>query len=415
VTEFRDSTMALLHWLEANNHASYDRFDLWASKPGVWGKRLFGRHKLLGLPLVAPIFVIDTFFPRSRRFFVKKARSAEAIPRIAMGYFRLYEMQGNHLYLERGLQLLRWLEENASHSAHGIGWGLRFDWQAKEFVPRTTPCVTVTSHSTEAFLEGFRLTGEEKYRQIALKSADFVMYDLHRRVNNDSVAISYTPVDHNFVINANSFGARILLLAYRADKDPEKLELIRKIVNYIVDQQNADGSWFYSDKDDVPPNKNFIDSFHTGYVVEHLFEVWQHTQDPRTLVAIERGREFMLRHLVNDDFSIPYYYSYHSPTGIKVDIRGCAEMIRTFTLLSEHYKDDLEVATNIARWTIENMRSKKGYFYLRIFRTHTNRLPCVRWGQAPMFNALTFLMTKNRGRPSPETPELTVKPGDGDS
>ena len=44
--------------------------------------------------------------------------------------------------------------------------------------------------------------------------------------------------------------------------------------------------------------------------------------------------------------------------------------------------------------TINNMWDKNGYFYFRIYRTHKHKMSYMRWGEAPMFNAITFLLSK---------------------
>lgn len=385
---------SLLQWLESNDYSSFDHYDYWSTAPAIFGKRLFTWNKLLGAPVIAPVFLLDAYLPGTRRLFAKKRRSAEAIPRIAAGYFRLYRMTGDLVYLEKGCQLLAWLKNNASKTLNGIGWGLHFDWQGREFVPKGTPCVTLTAYSTHAFLESYRLTGISDYLQTVLETRDFVIYDLNRKNSADQLALSYTPMDHNYVINANSYAARILAETSTEVNDSSTNDMVEKIVNYIISQQNIDGSWYYSDKDNVLPKRNFIDSFHTCFVLENLFHIWKRNNDKRLLNSISRGFEFFMDNFLNSNGNVRYYYRYPCPTGIDVDIRGCAEAILCCACLSEVFPQALDMSLKITRWTIENMRDKDGFYYFRIYKTHKHKYPYVRWAQAPMFNALTFLMTK---------------------
>jgi len=263
-----------------------------------------------------------------------------------------------------------------------------------EFLPKGTPCVTVTAYSTEAFLEGYRLTGKGEYLEIALKTSDFVSNDLNRKVTDSETALSYTPLDQNYVLNANSYAAKILVDTIEYRDDLGRRDLIDKICNYILAQQNSDGSWYYFDKDDVPKKRNFIDSFHTCFVLENLYAIWEWKKDERLKKAVDKGYKFFLEHFLNDDFSISYYYKYPYPTGVKVDIRCCAEAIHCLVALSEMYPESLNIAKKIAEWTINNMQDKNGYFYFRIYKTHKHKMPYIRWGQAPMLNALTALLMK---------------------
>ena len=389
-----NSNQSLVHWIEHNRYTSYDHYDFLSTKFGIIIKRLFSINRLLDLPCVALIFVLDTYLPQSRRLFAEKARSAEAIPRIASAYFRLFQQTGDSMYVDRGCKLLKWLQENGTTTKHGIGWGLHFDWEGMASLPKSTPCVTLTAYSTEAFLAGYQLTGEKTYLDTSLKTSDFVAYDLNRRNNGSETALSYTPLDHNYVINANSYAARILVETLKYYDDPKKLELVDRIVSYVLAQQNSDGSWYYFDRNDVPEKKNFIDSFHTCFVLVNLLSIWKWNNDGRLKRSIDRGYRFFKENFINSDFSIRYYYSYPYPTGIKVDIRGCAEAIHCLALLSEIYPEALELSTKVAEWTIKNMQDKSGYFYFRIYRTHKHKMPYIRWGQAPMLDALTCLLTK---------------------
>lgn len=390
----KEHTYSLLNWLERNNYSSFDHYDFWSSRLGVWSKSLFNRKKLFGIPFVAFIFILDVYFPHLRKFLAQKARSAEAIPRIAMGYFRLYQMTGDSIYLDRGCDLLGWLSQHASKTERGLGWGLHFNWQSGEFLPKGTPCITLTAYSTEAFLEGYRLTQSEAYLETALKTSDFVAHDLNRKTENQETAVSYTPRDQNYVINANSYAARILVDTLKYENDHERKELAESIINYILAQQNPDGSWFYFDRNDVPERKNFIDSFHTCFVLENLFLIWKWNKNESLKRSIDRGYNFFVDHFIASDFSVRYYQYYPYPTGIKVDIRGCAETIHCLALLSEIYPKAMDMAKKICKWTIVNMQDRSGFFYFRIYRTHKHKMSYMRWGQAPMFNALTYLLTK---------------------
>ena len=49
------------------------------------------------------------------------------------------------------------------------------------------------------------------------------------------------------------------------------------------------------------------------------------------------------------------------------------------------------MALNVAKWTIQHMQDKSGYFYYRKYPLITNKTPTLHWGQATMFAALSLL------------------------
>ena len=414
-----NSINKIVLWTQKNGYATYDHYDFLSSKWGQFSKQFFKKNKLFGIPLVAPIIIADIYFPNIRKIFAKKRLSAEAMPYFVSGYFRLYEIEGKKNYLQYGMEILGWLKENSTRTKNGLGWGLHFDWLVgTTLLPTGTPCVTITSYSTDAFLKAYQITKKKDFLEVAKATADFVFYDLNkkaksqetgisRRLSGDwinalesgegdtnQISISYTPLDDNIVINANSYGAKILYDVGVIKDNKEYIYLGNKIINYILSQQNEDGSWFYFDKDQKDNSDNFIDSFHTCFVLENLFSIWKYTGDEQIKESIAKGYKFFRDHFINPDFSVRHYYSYPYPTGIKVDIRSCAEAIYCCALLSEIFPESIDLSMKITEWTINNMWDKNGYFYFRIYRTHKHKMSYMRWGEAPMFNAITFLLSK---------------------
>ena len=77
------------------------------------------------------------------------------------------------------------------------------------------------------------------------------------------------------------------------------------------------------------------------------------------------------------------------PKKYPVEIHNQSQGIITLALLSEYRENSKEAMRTIAEWTIENMQDKQGFFWYRIFKSHTNKIPFMRWSQAWMFLALT--------------------------
>jgi hypothetical protein len=52
------------------------------------------------------------------------------------------------------------------------------------------------------------------------------------------------------------------------------------------------------------------------------------------------------------------------------------------------------MAQKVAKWTIENMQDKTGYFYYRDIGWKKVKIPMIHWGQATMVSALGHLLSK---------------------
>lgn len=381
----------LLNFIEGARFSSLDHYDLWTTKPGIFSRRLYHEHKLIGFPLAALIQVIDTCFPGVHRLVGEKNISAEAMPYFASAYCRLFKVRKEKKYLTRAIECLAWLEANSTKTASGLGWGLHFDWQTRELIKKNTPCVTITGGGTSAFLEVYGVTANRRFFEIARNTAEFVMNDLNRKqFGREKTAVSYTPDCQIYVINANSYACKILHEVYFNGEGEKKeyIDLADKILNYILDEQNPDGSWFYWDRSE---KDNFIDCFHTAFVLENLIAIFLRTSDKRIKDALVSGFDFFKRSFIRKDFSCRHYYKDNRAFGIETDIRSCAEAINCVSMFADMIPGALDLSKKIALWTIENMQDKKGYFYFRRYKLHTDKMPYMRWAQAPMLNALVRL------------------------
>jgi rhamnogalacturonyl hydrolase YesR len=176
-------------------------------------------------------------------------------------------------------------------------------------------------------------------------------------------------------------------------------------MNFSVDEQNADGSFYYwSLREAQIPHMTettlkTIDHYHTGFVLRSLHSIYHVTGEKWVFQSLEKGYRFYRDHLFEDrripklkpDFIYP------------VDIHSCAEAILCLSTLSDLFPEAIEYATNVFRWTIANMQDKDGHFYYRKTEGKTNKIPYIRWGQAWMMRALTKLL-ETTGDGSSERP-----------
>ena len=58
----------------------------------------------------------------------------------------------------------------------------------------------------------------------------------------------------------------------------------------------------------------------------------------------------------------------------------------------------LESAATVARWSIQNLRDRRGFFYYQRWRFHTVRIPYMRWSQAWMAYGLARLLESEYGK-----------------
>lgn len=326
---------------------------------------------------------------------VPKEHNAKGIGLFLQGYCNLYktvvqrpelenELGSKVVLFDRINELAELLISLQSKGYSGACWGYNFDWQARRLFlfPRYTPTVVATNFCATALFDAYEVTGVERYKDVALSAAEFVMKDLHRAEYNGGFLFSYSPLQGNdTVFNASLLGSKLLSYCYRYTKDECLKEVARGSVLACCNGQAVDGSWVYG----MLPVQGWIDSFHTGYNLDGLIAYQENTGDMAFAENIERGFDFYIKNFFNEDGSPKYYHNQQYP----IDIHCPGQLFVTLHRLGK-FDEYRELAAKVLEWTIRNMQDRRGYFYYQLKKGISSKISYMRWSNAFMFNALSY-------------------------
>jgi hypothetical protein len=302
---------------------------------------------------------------------------------------RLYDHYGEERYKTLAYGLIDMLLEKKSMGYSGIGWGYNFDWQSRSFfLPRYTPTVVATSFIANAFLDAYQVFKEERFLETVRSSCDFICRDLYRTRGKESFCFGYSPLDKTTIHNANILGAHLLARTASFTGEDELNKTAYDSIKFVIDHQNSDGSWYYG----TQAHHRWIDNFHTGFVLESLFDYIDFTSELKLKSNLVRGLEFYRDNFFLSDGTPKYYHDRIYP----IDIHSCAQSIITLVKLGSVSEQNQPLAEKVARWTLANMQDSKGYFYFQKSGWLTNRVAYMRWSQAWMLKALVTLSTASR-------------------
>jgi hypothetical protein len=406
----RDSIEAFVRWLEHNGYASYDPYDVWGTKYGLISRRLYYRAPLLGIPLIAPILLMEIACPGLRRFIVRKQRFATAEAHLVLSFLNLYKLTGYSLYLERAQNLARELQRLAIPGFSGYCWGYPFDWQNYDgLYERNVPYITCTPYCFEAYAGLFEATADTHYLGICESIAQFIADDLRDSiVNDEAAAASYSPFDATKVVNASAYRAFVLCEASNRFGNDRFMEKAWRNLNFVLQSQRPDGSWLYAMDS---RGEAFIDHFHTCFVLKNLFKINLRLQDPSVRKAIQNGYDYY-RHTLFDrnDTPIPFAIR-HRTQIVNCELYDFAEAITLGVLLRDHVSGAFDLALELAHKIAAAYQLPEGFFVTRVYRgglRHT--FPFMRWPQAQLFYALTNVIIALKGlSPSIGQTETTAK------
>lgn len=272
----------------------YDPYDLWTTKIGVFAKKHFYKGHIRGKLLSIAIGLIDWIFPILSRRLIK---AKPLLYPITVAQWIL-----SHDSFEDPESVLNQLMSTATPETdkYGCGWGLGFPWMSKNgLYPETMPFITHTPYAMEALLHIADVTEDKvvskKAKSNFAQTWKFLNSLKVMHESEEHLVLSYAPMtEPRMVVNANSYAALCYALHAIHNKDVTQVALkkCQKLLRWVVDQQNNDGSWHYY-ADDLPGN--FIDGFHTCFVIKNILKCYQALPnlDDKYLISAEKGTNYL--------------------------------------------------------------------------------------------------------------------------
>jgi len=271
-------------------------------------------------------------------------------------------------------------------------WGYPFDWVTRTGVMAAgTPLVTTAPYVYEAFSAVQRIDGKGRWLEIMQSIADHAAKDIQdRELAADIATAGYNPLDkQGGVINASAYRAFLLMSAAVQFGRDDYRRIAERNLNFVLTSQQSDGSWFYA-SDEV---RDFVDHFHTCFVLKALAKIEALTGDEGCRKAIKAGVAYYARHLF-DGSGLPKPFS-RAPrlTVYRQELYDYAECINLGVLLRGRFPeldDRLRTTLNdlLAHWV-----KSDGSFRSRRLLLGWDNVPMHRWAQAQLFRSLCLLFT----------------------
>lgn len=374
--EIHAGCLKLQHYIESENYRGFDPYDALSSP-------------LFKLPVLKSNYQIRFLaqqiikrFPLNIRpiLQIKKALNPVTLGLCIQGYtdLAIAGRISNQVLQQKCSKLISVLETLIPENFSGACWGYDFPWQSRHFaLDAYQPSIVATGIITNALFQYFRFTNDSNAFALCESSCNFILNDLNKYTDqNGHICFSYTPHDHYQVYNASMKGVRTLAQVYSVTANKKYFEMAKSAASFVASAQNVDGSWFYA-----PGNKgNWIDNYHTGYVLECLQEYAERTGDNSFQSTIQNGFEYYLKNLFEQGH-IPKFYNNRT---YPIDCTSGAQAILTLCRFGE-----TKQAQNIALFMIDKMQSPNGSFYFRANKNSIDKTVFMRWSNAWMFAALS--------------------------
>jgi hypothetical protein len=386
--------LRFVEWLNRFGETSYDHQSFFAGDLGRRAKALYYKKPLLGTFAVAPMIFSEAFVPSARQLFWKPQRFPIADAHYAMGFAFLSQTLGDEHYYLRAVHFLRVLKESRCPGYAHYCWGYPFNWETRRGTMREgTPLITTVPYVYEAFLQVHQIDGSREWLDIMESIAQHVFHDYNDFVTSPTASsCSYNPEpgEPGGVVNASAYRAFLLTRAGLDFSQEQYLKAAERNLSFVIESQNTDGSWYYS----TDGERDFVDHFHTCFVLKALAKIEALTGNQQCTNAIERGVDYYVKNLFDNE-GLPKPFSRRPRlTVYRRELYDYAECINAAVLLNGRFPALDKILSHVIEHLTE-WQKLDGSFRSRQLLFGWDNIPMHRWAQSQLFRSLCLLLYQN--------------------
>jgi hypothetical protein len=402
------SVLHFIEWLSRYGETSYDFQSFYASDLARNAKALYYRKPLLGILVVLPMVFSEAFVPSARSIFWKRQRFPIADAHYAMGFAFLAKHLREDRFYQKALHFLDVLKRTRCQGYSRYCWGYPFNWETlRGAIKEGTPLITTVPYVYEAFKEVWEIDKSEEWSEILRSIADHALLDYQDfPTSANASTCSYTPDPEQSVavVNANAYRAFLLTSAAHDLSDERYWKVAERNLNFVLESQNEDGSWYYAQDG----KRKFIDHFHTCFVLKALVKIEELTGHSGSSKAIKRGVEYYTTNLF-DESGLPKPFSRRPRmTVYKRELYDYAESINLAVLLRGRFPELDRRLSSVLNDILTVWQKPDGSFRSRRLLLGWDNTPMHRWAQSQLFRSLCLLLYRNVTNSKPAYPAQTI-------
>jgi hypothetical protein len=383
---YLDYYLKLFDWIKKEEFVGYDPYD------GCNTNYLFlRRNQFIRLFLT----YFHKFSPINFRklFRIDKRTNYKSLALINLALDRGYGGEDKTSIIKKNINKIisgSLIEKHGYHCWNGNNMYIQ---STTEYQTSQTPGIIGTIFCGYAILNYYKNYEKSDYLKNILFSAKQYLLDNLLTKHNGSFFFRYKPITpgHNLTFNASLKAAGFIAEVNKYFGVDDCDEIIHSCFDLVVSFQKNDGSWNMGINFKTDQQKKQID-FHQGYVLDSLLRYLEiYGRDDRIVESYKKGLNFYYK----NQFLTNGQGIYRYPKKWPVNIHNQAQGMITFSKAESNNHNYKRFAETIAKWTINNMLDSSGYFYYLKYPFITYKIPFIRWGQAWMLYALSYLIPTN--------------------
>ena len=379
-----------IRWLDAFGEKSLDQQTFFGISHGSLLESSDYSDPKTGIVTIAPVIFCEAFAPWARRWFYRPARFPVADAYYAVGFAFLYEATQNRAFIGKAIRFLERLEETRCRDFKEYCWGYLPDKAAgKEAAKRQIPLITATAYAWEAFLKLYQLDQDDKWLTILESIARHAVSDIKDfHTSQRGSSCSYAISQGSAVINVAANRAFLLTSAARFFSSDEYWKIAERNLNFVLENQNSDGSWYYS----VHGATKLVGHYQTCLLMKALAKIQALTGHLDCVEALSKGVNYYLANLLAPDglprpFSKPATFALY-----QAELCDGAECIDLCLLLRGRFPTLDKTLTTLLGSILRNWVKPDGSFRSGRRSLGWDNIPMHGWGQSQIFRGLAHYL-----------------------
>ncbi|MDN3641812.1 hypothetical protein QWY87_03815 [Lutimonas halocynthiae] len=273
------------------------------------------------------------------------------------------------------------------NKGNNMVWGLNFPYTSRFIsADSNTPNIYNTTTTGISICEYISQSNDKLAGSVVQEIIESLFTVFKFKDEGHKGWFSYYPGQKAPTYNVNALTAYFLCKAHYTLKFKlVDIKIIKQLIQLLIEEQNEDGSWYYSRLS----KGKWIDSFHSGFIIESLAYVYSHGYKSDELyTCLKKAWKFYIINMFTKD-GFPKYFI--ESDKYPVEAQNCAQAIQTIATVGLWLKwNEKELLEKVIENTINVLYDKKGFFYYKKERSFLYKQSYLRWSTSPMLVALKY-------------------------
>jgi len=282
---------------------------------------------------------------------IKKKHNLKTLVLTVFSILNYFKANSSNKKMENDLNNILNIILSCALRDYGLSWSrIDYDYFSSTGIQKkTSSIIFLDAFVGHMFIKLYEYYKDKKYLDYANQVGEFLL-NVEKYNKDDMTCFYYTTTIKDRIFNASAYASAFLAMLYYHTHNDEYLSVAKRGLNYVVNGQNQNGSWYYG----VSSNGKLLPliDYHQGFILDSLKLYLEYIESNETYdKSLRDGLDFYK----NFQFLPNGISLFRYPTKWPIDIHNQAQGIITFSNAGDIDEIYSVFAKKILNWTVNNM------------------------------------------------------------